>query len=109
MEREADLRLLFQDVGLVDDEVVGVQQSSSPGPVDSGGASVQITVQMVVDPDRRATAPESAIRGYERKRVFHIFQVGSARQDPAGADGRMLHCPHCCSHLPIECRNRHTS
>lgn len=105
----ADGRSLFRDVGLVDDDVVEVP-SSSPGPADRGGATVQITVQMVVDPDRCATAPESAIRGYERKRVFHLFQVrhltGTSSQE---ADDRTTHCQSYYSLLPTGCRSRHTS
>jgi hypothetical protein len=52
-------------------------RSSSPAR-DRSGPQVQITVQMVVDPDKRQPGREQAVAAYEKKRIFHVFQVSCA-------------------------------
>lgn len=56
-----------------DDEENGVISPSSPDDRDRG-LPVEITVQMVADPDKRLKSA-AAVRHYEKKRVIKIFQV----------------------------------
>lgn len=79
MGQPADRRRLLQEVGVViDDDDDGMVEVGSSSPArDRSDPQVQITVQMIADPDKRAVpASGPAVAAYEKRRIFHVFQVG---------------------------------
>ncbi|BEI79976.1 hypothetical protein CcaverHIS002_0105050 [Cutaneotrichosporon cavernicola] len=67
---------LLEEAGVVINDVDDVVEVGSPSPVrDRSGPQVQITVQMVVDPDKRQPGREQAVAAYEKRRIFHVFET----------------------------------
>ncbi|BEJ11048.1 hypothetical protein CspHIS471_0104700 [Cutaneotrichosporon sp. HIS471] len=73
---ERQSRRLIEEAGVVMSNADDVVEVGSSSPVrDRSGPQVQITVQMVVDPDKRQPGREQAVAAYEKKRIFHVFET----------------------------------